>query len=69
MNEEKQKEKKSIMQRRDELIQESIMLNQLAFDNNISQEESFKVRLKQDEIYKKYKWIDNFIKAERKIKK
>lgn len=69
MNEEKKNEKKTIMQRRDELIQESVMLNQLAFDDEISREESYKIKAKQNEIYKKYKWIDNFIKANRKIKK
>ena len=57
------------MQRRDELIQESVMLNKLCFDKDITPSESFRIKEKQNEVYQKYKWVDNFIKAERKIKK
>lgn len=68
MSEEKKKEKKTMMQRRDELIKESVLLNQLAFDDTLTTRESYKVKERQNEVYKKYKWIDNYIKAERKVK-
>lgn len=50
------------------LMLKSKELNGLCFDDK-NKEKSFKLKQLQNEIYKKWKFYDKFIKAERKIGK
>lgn len=47
------------------LFKKSINLNDLSKDNN---KHSFEIKQMQNEVYKKYKFYDGFLKAENKRK-
>lgn len=50
------------------LRKQSIELNQKANFNNISYKESMALRKKQDEIYRKWKFLKEYRKAKEKLK-
>lgn len=56
---------KSLLKEKDKLFKESIFLNELSKDDGTI---GFKLKQKQNEVYKKYKFFDEFLKAENKRK-
>lgn len=54
---------------RKKLVREGVYLRNLAMDEKISREKCFELRKEQDKQYKKFKFLDGFIKATEKIKK
>lgn len=54
---------KSLLKEKDKLFKESIFLNELSKDGGTI---GFKLKQKQNEVYKKYKFFDGFLKAENK---
>lgn len=52
---------------RKKLVREGSYLRSLAMSKNISQEKCFEIRKFQNEQYKKYQFLDGFIKAKEKM--
>lgn len=52
---------------RKKLVREGSYLRSLAMSKNISQEKCFEIRKFQNEQYKKYQFLDNYIKAKEKM--
>ena len=61
--------KRDISDKRNELRNKSIALDGLKLDKNLKYETSIKIAGEQNEVYKKWEFYDNFIKANEKIKK
>ncbi len=61
--------KKEIRDKRNKLKRNSIRLRALTWEENLPDETIKKIRKKQDDEYKKYKFYDNLIKANERIKK
>ena len=62
----KGKKMKDILLKRNKLKENSIRLRTVKFDESVNRDLTFKLNREQDEIYKKYKFYDNFIKANEK---
>ena len=56
-----------LLRERNKLIQKSAELNGLCFDDR-DRSKSYKMKQLQNELYKKYKFYDSYIKAERKVR-
>ena len=54
---------------RKKLVRDGVRLRQLALNGNLSIEKSFEIRKEQDKQYKKFQFLDGFIKAIEKVKK
>lgn len=52
---------------RKKLVREGSYLRSLAMSKSISQEKCFEIRKFQNEQYKKYQFLDNYIKAKEKM--
>lgn len=52
---------------RKKLVREGSYLRSLAMSKNITQEKCFEIRKFQNEQYKKYQFLDGFIKAKEKM--
>lgn len=61
--------KKEIRTKRNEYRDKSIKLRQLALQDDVDSEVSYKLREKQDDQYKRFRFFDNFIKASERVKK
>ena len=61
--------KRDISDKRNELRNKSIALDGLKLDKNLKYETAIKIAGEQNEVYKKWEFYDNFIKANEKIKK
>ena len=59
--------KKEIREKRHDLYRKSLKLRDLS--NSFDGEKSYEIRKKQDEIYNKWKFYNNIIKADDKINK
>ena len=62
-----QKERKTLLQKREELKMDSLLLHKMAYDKDIPKSKSYEIMQKQNEAYKKFVWMDKYIKAERKV--
>ncbi len=60
--------KKEIREKRNELRETSKKLRELTWEKNLTWEESHKLREKQEEQYKRFRFYDNIIKANEKVK-
>lgn len=61
--------KRDIRDKREKLFQASKQLRKLGSDEELTYDESLKVRAEQRQKYKKFSFYDNFIKASDKVKK
>jgi hypothetical protein len=53
---------------RKKLIREGAYLRVLAMDNKLSKDKTFEIRKEQDKQYKKYQFLDGFLKARDRVK-
>ena len=56
-----------LYKQRKRLVREGSYLRSLAMSKNITQEKCFEIRKFQNEQYKKYQFLDGFIKAKEKL--
>lgn len=59
--------KKEIREKRNELRSNSIRLKELTWEKKLTWEDNHKLREKQEEQYKKFRFYDNMIKASEKV--
>ena len=53
---------------RKKLIREGAYLRVLAMDNKLSKDKTFEIRKEQDKQYKKYQFLDGYLKARDRVK-
>lgn len=60
---------KELYEERKKLIHEGSYLRTLAMDDKLSKDKTFEIREQQTKQFKKYQFLDGFIKATEKVKK